>query len=150
MKRLALLMLVCAIAVVSIALCGCGNKITTETDKGTQTSEESEELPTEEELGVPLYPGAKVYPESSGKITTTTQGDTKEFIGVNLVTNDAYPEVVAWYREKLSGMPGFVDMTASSGSENTLFSVGSGQDGRIVGIDKDASGNTKISIASSF
>jgi hypothetical protein len=133
-------------------LTGCGGTtVEVRTSQGKVTSEVSDKLPTEEEIGIPIYPNARVDKERSGSVTTTTKEGTATFKGANLVTEDPYEEVTAWYEEKLSGMPGYLDMTmgqyATSGS--ALFSVETEKGAKVVAIDKAADGKTKISIASS-
>ncbi|MBU1669531.1 MAG: hypothetical protein KKF41_15535 [Actinobacteria bacterium] len=123
-----------------------GNKIVTETGEGTTTTEVADELPTEEDLGVPIYPDSTYDKESSGSISTTTEEGTSKIVSATLMTDDSVNKVVAWYKDKLSGMPGFSDVTASS--EGALFMVGDEAEGRIVAIDRNAQGKTEISIAS--
>lgn len=139
-------------------LMGCGTKVTVtdketkievDTPEGKVESEVSDRIPTEEELGLPIYPDAELDKESSGTVDTTTEEGTASFKGVNLITDDPFSEVVAWYREKLSGMPGFLDMTLGQDSgENALFSVGTEGEAKIVGVEKAPNGKTKISVAS--
>ena len=167
MRRMLVLVMAAALFIGAVAVAGCGKskvtmetdegkvevsekggKITTETDKGKTVTEVSDKVPTEEELGVPVYPNAKVDKDSSGSITTTTEEGTSTFVGASLVTDDSFSEVVAWYKEKLSGKPGFVDLSMGS-TETALFSVGTEEEGRIVAIETNEDGKTQISIASS-
>lgn len=154
-KLLALTALLLALALIT----GCGSKVTVtdkeidvkvKTPEGDVESKVSDDVPTEAELGLPVYPDAEIDEETSGSVETTTEEGTATFKGVSLITDDDFDAVVAWYREKLSGMAGFFDMTMGQADSGTaVFSVGTDKTYKVVTIEKSASGNTKINVASS-
>ncbi len=73
----------------------------------------------EAELGVPLYPGAKVGEGASSKVSTPDG----TMYTVMLQTPDATDKVAAFYREKLKGMSAgkqMMDMSGADGSANLV------------------------------
>jgi len=89
---------------------GCGAKTTPgKSGDQAQGAEEgnytvSEQAPTEEQLGVPIYPGAQLVPGSGGVTTSGgSEGDVTN-VGAIYETDDGLDEVVAWYTGKL-GQP---------------------------------------------
>lgn len=120
MKRRLFVALVALLALGALCLAGCGSKakvsldgkdgkVEVETEKGDVEIETK--APTEAELGAPIYPGAKAVENASG---TVTQGDTS-YSASEFVTDDSVSDVLAWYRDELSGKPGFMDMSAPEG-----------------------------------
>lgn len=81
---------------------GQGGKLKVESESGETTIEVSEEAPSEEELGVPVYPGAE-YVEGSGVSGKVTSGEGGEFetSGAEFTSADGIEQVAAWYRERL-------------------------------------------------
>jgi hypothetical protein len=120
---------------------GESGTVTMEGENGEEsTIEVQEQVPSEESLGAPIYPGS-VYVEGSGVSGTTTSGD-KELTanGAEFTTGDDISKVVSWYKGKL-GEP----MAASA--EVTTWML-QGQDGAITTVIVELSeGTTKITIA---
>ncbi|MBU1669968.1 MAG: zinc ribbon domain-containing protein [Actinobacteria bacterium] len=103
----------------------------------TQTKS-SKEMPTEEQIGLPIYPNAKVslgYEEGS-------DNDSEHYKSVGLETDDDVDKVLAWYKDKLSGIKGFNDL--SEEAEGFLFIDDGGKKSRNVLITKDDWGATSI------
>lgn len=102
---------------------------------------------TEEQLGVPIYPGAE--PERDGSGSVSVGGGSAGWLGVAAYrTNDPVDEVVAFYREKL-GSDVTVAEQSTSGKKSAVFQLESPKGWRMVTIAEDDSENiTKIVIAS--
>jgi hypothetical protein len=151
MKK-ALLVLMAALMVMAITgLVGCGGtsvKVDTGTGKVEVSSPKGSlkietKTPTEAELGVPIYPGAKAIQEGS---ISTTEGQSSYSALAPFVTDDSVSKVVAWYKEKLQGKAGFTDMSTPEGG---LFSFQSGNETKIVTIGPgtvELKGKTAIAI----
>jgi len=128
-KALVLLMLL-GLVVSLIGLVGCGDKeetistpfgdvtveedngeVTYETDEGDVTYDVSDEAPSENELGAPIYPDSEYVPGSGG--TATASGPEGDFTtaGAEFTTNDSYDDVVEFYTDEL-GDPLIEDSTA--------------------------------------
>lgn len=123
-------------------------EITTRTEEGETRTRVSDELPSEEELGVPIYPDSEVDPDSSGSVTTTTEEGTSRFSGVVLVTGDSPEKVIAWYKEKLAGEPNFSEFTMDDqNGTSALFTFGTEANAKTVAIEA-SNGKTEIAIAS--
>ncbi len=88
-------------------------KVVIEGEGGEDTTlEVSETAPTEQDLGVPIYPGAEYVP-GSGQSLKTTQGESELFaIGAEFTAADGYEKVVGFYEDKL-GSPNMVEETVS-------------------------------------
>jgi len=152
MKKAFMILLASLLLLGAIGLVGCGGaKVKVDTEEGSvdvQTSEGSVKLntktPTEAELGVPIYPNAKAVENASGSVT---EGD-KTYTAVQLVTDDPVATVLEWYKGKLSGKPGYIDMSTPEGgilsfqADNEIKSV-------IIGPGQvDQKGKTTIAITS--
>lgn len=171
MKKTAAVLLV-AILVLAVALAaGCGSSdVTVKTDEGEVTTSEKDgtvkvegedgetvvttsEKISEEDIGVPIYPDAQMDEDTAGSVSSkNAEGETTWSVAV-MWTEDSVEDVVAWYRDKLSGKPGFTDMSAASGGEamgmmmfqagdNTLKTVTIGKN------TVDRPGTTSIAISS--
>jgi hypothetical protein len=126
--RSILAVLACAV-LVAAAVTGCGRSKTVKTADGTATVTEkgdettvtfqgedgegtfefgSEVKVSEEEVGIPFYPGAKAV--HTGQMTQTGE-DQGEFIQVYLTTPDSVDKVKAFYQEKLPGAKTPMEMT---------------------------------------
>ncbi|RJP26799.1 MAG: hypothetical protein C4536_15255 [Actinobacteria bacterium] len=120
---------------------GESGKVTLEGENGEETTIEVEEqVPSEESLGAPIYPGSE-YVEGSGVSGTTTSGD-KELTasGAEFTTKDDISKVVSWYKGKL-GEP----MAASPEVTTWMFQ---GQDKAVTTVIVEPfEGKTKITIA---
>ena len=158
MKKMLVLLLITALVMGVVALAGCGEKkVTIEgedgevditekdgdvsvTDEGGDTTKITTDV-SEDDLGVPFYPGAEVTMGSV--VSSSGEG------GASLSTKDSIAEVSAWYKDKLSGEPSFVDTSMDiEGEEVGWFSFQSGDSVATVMIVQDeTSGQTSINIA---
>ncbi len=105
---------------------------------------------TEEELGVPIYPGAEAQKDGTSSVSISGgSAETRGWIGVAVfVTEDGMDEVVAFYREKLSKGVRTVE-TTNDGKRSAVFQVQAPQGWRMVTVEEDgAEATTKIVIAS--
>jgi hypothetical protein len=131
--RKAFLVLTVALLVIGaagLAGCGCGgtgvnvNKdngsININSEKGSVSL--NNKTPTEAELGVPIYPNAKAVENASASYT---EGQTT-YTAAQFVTGDPVATVITWYKGKLSGKPGFIDMSTAEGG------ILSFQDGNVI------------------
>lgn len=102
MRKFGVPAVMCALLAGMVALVGCGGSVSTG------------KMPTEAELGVPIYPNAKMDENSQLAFQ-----DTKVAV---MWTEDASDKVIAWYRDKLRGKPGYnaID-TSQIGQNATLF-----------------------------
>ena len=102
-----------------------------------------------QDLGVPIYPGAEVEEGTAGKVETSDEEGTESMAGAVLRTNDSVDDVIAWYRDKLSGMPGFQDTSMEmEGEKLGMFSVQKGDETVTVMIAASDEGNyTEIVIS---
>lgn len=126
MKKAIVAMLAVFLVLGAAALVGCGSKsISVNTDKGSlniNTDKGSVQLntktPTEAQLGMPIYPGAKASANSSASYSQGGQATSV----AQFVTTDSVEKVVAWYKEQLSGKPEYRDMTTVQGGIITFRS----------------------------
>jgi hypothetical protein len=115
-------------------------KVTVEGEEGEADIEVSEQVPTEEDLGVPIYPGAAYIP-GSGVAARTTSGES-EFIltGAEFTTTDDYRNVTDFYRAALKLDP-------AEESETVTDWLYQDETGQLVLITIEiVEGNVKISI----
>lgn len=138
MKKGLTLLVLLALTVSLLATVGCGEKKTTVStpegkmtvseddgsgsvtitgDDGEMTYSADDKAPTEDELGAPIYPGAKYVQGSGGTLTTTTDGETSTMSSGEFTTTDSYVKVVEWYTGKL-GTP------FASDSEDSIWMPG--------------------------
>ena len=126
MKKALIIILALALAMALMAIVGCGGDDTTtaESEEGTTTVQEDgeevsvepdgdEEVPTDEELDSPLYPGAE-YKEGTALIEDYGQG----YADAEAVwtTDDDIDTVVAWYTGELD-----VEVVDASDEEKQEF-----------------------------
>ena len=128
MKKAIILFLAAACVVAVLIVSGCGGgeqtsqgfedltvektgeggesgKVTFEGEGGESSIETSEQIPTEENLGAPIYPGAE-YVAGSGITSRTTSGEKELLVsGAEFTTGDAYIDVANWYVQKLEMQP---------------------------------------------
>jgi hypothetical protein len=161
MKKFIGLMLVAVLVVGLAALVGCGGTKTTtktgevevETDKGT--TKVSGEV-TEKDIGVPVYPGAKMDEDAAGTIKSENKEGESVFSAAVLWTDDPVSEVIAWYRDELKDKPNFMDLTAGipttgTEEETAVLSYQEGDTYKMVTIGKgtvDHPGKTEITVSS--
>lgn len=148
MRKALVLLLLVVLAVSLIAITGCGDdettiktpegevtfeedggSVTIETEEGDVTYEGTDRPPTEEELGVAVYPGAD-YVEGSGAVTTvsTPEGEATTATA-QYVTDDDFGDVVAFYEGEL-GRPLVVEEI--SGQATWTETMG---DGTVIVVD---------------
>ena len=160
MKKFIGVMLVAMLVVGLAALGGCGGKKTTtvtktgeiETNEGTTTVT----TVTEKDIGVPIYPGAKMDKNSAGTVKSKNEKGVEVWSAAVLWTEDPVSEVIAWYRDELKGKPGFTDLTQGlsstvTGEQTGLFAFQEGDAFKMVAIgagNVDHPGKTEIAITS--
>jgi hypothetical protein len=161
MKKFIGVMLVAMFVVGLAALGGCGGKKTTtvtktgeiETNKGTTTVTATV---TEKEIGVPIYPGAKMDKNAAGTVKSKNEKGVEVWSAAVLWTDDPVSEVIAWYRNELKDKPGFTDLTqgltmSATEQQSGLFAFQEGDAFKMVAIgagNVDHPGKTEIAITS--
>lgn len=129
---------------------GEGGKVTLKSEEGDTTYQWSDKAPTEEELGMPIYPGAQYVAGSGGSGSFAGEQGAATVVGAEFTTTDSFDKVLAWYTGKL-GQPAYVE----DGKEATWMS-GMGisesdhkaEEGEIATLSiKAESGKVKISIS---
>jgi hypothetical protein len=86
---------------------GQGGKVTVEGESGETTYEVGEEIiPTEAELGAPLYPGAQYVAGSAIPAKITTADGEVTLIKAEFTTAKAKDLIVKWYTSRLGEPPG--------------------------------------------
>lgn len=93
---------------------GGGETTTTVTtpEGGTITAKGNATV-TEEEVGVPFYPGAAQNPEKTTKISGSGDGKTGEMIMISLSTTDSFDKVVEFYKSKMPKNAQLIQMNAN-------------------------------------
>ena len=130
MKKALVLLMLMGLVLSLVVVAGCGGDketvstpygdvtvdedsgdVTYETDEGDVTYDVSDEAPSEDELGAPIYPDAEYVPGSGG--TASASGPEGEFTtaGAEFTTGDSYADVVEFYTDEL-GDPLIEDATA--------------------------------------
>lgn len=120
--------------------------MTIKTEEG-ETSFSSENL-TEEDLGIPIYPGATMVDEEvSSYMDKDAEGNITSLVA-SLQTKDPVADVVAWYREQLSGEQDFSEIGGVDGMG--MFSILSDGMRITLAIDEDVedTGLTIIQVTS--
>lgn len=164
MKKLLVLSLILGLCVALVAVTGCGKKessvelpggeevqveedggkVTIESEEGKTTYEGGEKEPTEEDLGVPIYPDSDFVPGSGGAATATSEGQTTIYAGGQWTTEDDFEDVVDWYSGKL-GEPMYT--TSEGGTNSAAWMIGDmeGENVTTVTIEEEA-GKVTITI----
>ena len=135
--------LLTAIFIFSLAaalLAGCGRDEPATKEEGNYIV--SEEAPTEEQLGVPIYPGAKLVPGSGGMTGSGGGAGDVTNVGGIYETDDGFDRVVVWYTDKL-GQP-FSEIPGEA--KETTWMIGQGSDDIIVVSIIKKGGRASISI----
>lgn len=120
MKRLLAIVVCLGLLSAMLVLAGCGKKtstiktsegevsveegegkVTYRSEEGEVTYESSEKVPTEEDLGAPIYPGSEYVEGSGSKVTGTSEGQKVSTAEAQFTTEDAIDKVISWYRDKL-------------------------------------------------
>jgi hypothetical protein len=102
---------------------------------------------TEEQLGVPIYPGAVQTKDGSVSISGTGAEKSGQFNVASFTTDDDIDEVVTFYREKIGEGAQTLD-TRQDGKRSVVFNTQREQGWRMVTVQEDDEGKTKITIAS--
>ena len=103
---------------------------------------------TEEQLGVPIYPGAVPTKDGGSVSISAREAGKSGWLGVaNFTTDDEIDEVVAFYREKIGEGAQTVD-TEQDGKRSVVFNTQREQGWRMVSVQEGDEGKTKITIAS--
>jgi len=85
---------------------GKGGKVTVEGGEGEKTYEVGEErIPSEEELGAPIYPGAEYVPGSGVPAKISTESGETTLIKAEFRTSKSPSKVIEWYKTKLGDPP---------------------------------------------
>lgn len=150
MRKGLAIVVIAMVAVGLLALVvGCGGKKTVKTDEGETTYTTGI---TEEDLGVPLYPGAELDEGAAGTIKTETEEGEEIWAGAILWTNDDISKVIDWYKDKLSGKPEFTDSSMDiEGEKLGMLTFQEGDTVKYVMITEgleDTKGKVQISITS--
>ena len=74
-------------------------KVDIETEEGKATIETGKKIPTEKELGVPVYPGSEV--EGSVSWSYTGEEGAGKVSGATLITTDSVDQVLEFYKSKV-------------------------------------------------
>lgn len=148
MKKIVTVLVLAALAIGLLGLAGCGSsggtatqpteeKTTAKTDEGTKT--DSGRAVTVDEVGFPVYPGAKLNENASMKVSGTENGSKVTYSVAQLWTNDPADKVIAWYKSELSGEPNFMDLSMQG---QAMFIWGSGTTARWVSVGPGMQENT--------
>jgi len=120
---------------IALGLAGCGTTAVKVGNSGTKTtasqSQEtvSSHVPTEAEVGVPVYPGARLNENES--MSFTNANGQKTYSVARLWTADPIAEVTAWYQKQLSGKPEFKQLATETTSAGTATMFTWSENGKI-------------------
>jgi len=92
-----------------------GGEVTYETEEGEGKYKVTEEEPSEEDLGAPVYPDAEYVEGSGGTVSGSSEEGEFTTSGAEYRTGDDFNKVVGWYKDKL-GEPMYIDTTANEAS----------------------------------
>lgn len=122
---------------------GQGGKVTLSGDDGESTYEVGEEkVPSEEELGAPVYPGAEYVPGSGIPLKKSSAEGDVSIITAEFSAAVAAQKVINWYSGKL-GNPSLID--ESTGETAWVFK---NEAGEVIDVTvKSQEGATRITIA---
>lgn len=160
MKKWMIMFLVLGLFMGLLAVAGCGGEaeetssgevtvgeegesVTMETEEGTVTYEGGEDEPSEEDLGVPIYPGAEYVSGSGGSATATTEEGATLYAGGEWITDNGIDEVVDWYTDKL-GDPDYT--TSEGGQKSVIWMKGDTSDNITTVTITEEDGEVKITI----
>ena len=121
MKKALVVLLAALLVAGAVGLVGCG-KTAVKVETG---------VPSEAELGVPVYPGAEGVKNAAASVTESD----KTYSAAQFVTDDPVSKVLDWYKNELKGEPGFIDMSTAeggilsfqAGTEIKTVTIGPGQ-----------------------
>ena len=125
MRKITVTLMVLVLVTGIFAIAGCGGGTTTtgvtstKTATTTPTTDGKEQKKsitvTDAEFGAPVYPGARMD-ENAGFKNSEGVYEVAE-----LWTNDSTDKVIAWYKEKLAGMPGYHEQALTEGGINEMI-----------------------------
>ncbi len=102
---------------------------------------------TEENLGVPIYPGAKVVEDSgSVRFSGGAQKGSATIGGASFTTRDPVNAVVEFYKAKLGKQVNIVEST-SEGKHVVVLNVVSDKGWKTITVEDEGNGVTKVAIA---
>lgn len=117
MRRVTVIMAVIIVLFLFLMAAGCGNKEQAESPgsdrRASDDTSEPEEIfvtITEDEIGVPIYPGALAIESLLLEGSNAIGECDYKYSSAELSTDDTVEEVTDWYREALSGKPGFEEI----------------------------------------
>jgi hypothetical protein len=109
-----------------VGLAGCGSSTGKVSSTGTSPSPVSRpteatsvpsHVPTEAEVGVPVYPGARLNENES--MSFTDKNGNKTYSVARLWSTDPVPKVTDWYVSQLSGKDQFKQIAAQTTAAGT-------------------------------
>jgi hypothetical protein len=164
MKRILVFALLIGVLIASLSLmAGCGGSKTVQTPEGSVTTQDngnsgtvttpdgsttySDQAPTEEQLGAPIYPGANYVEGSGGYASGTSSTGQYSAASGEFTTSDDFDTVLAWYTGKL-GAPVYTGTASDSDSSQEAIWV-STSSGHAVSVTLDQKSDaTHITIGS--
>lgn len=129
MKKILVMLMLLALVAGLVAIAGCGDdkktvetplgdvtveedggEITYETEEGDVTYDVSDEAPSEDDLGAPIYSDAEYVPGSGGVVSGSSEEGEFTTAGAEFTTSDSFDDVVEFYTDEL-GEPLLMDET---------------------------------------
>lgn len=159
MRKKALpLFVIAAVLVTLLLVTGCGKTTVTVDEKelDVETEEGSVKVTTgdvsEEELGMPVYPGAEMDKDAGGSVKTEGADGKASWSTAVLWTDDPLEKVISWYKGELSGLPGYTEVNNMGGTpdeQGAMFMFQSGDTMKTVtiGTDTTTAGKERTVIA---
>lgn len=115
-----------------------------ETKEGTLTVKSGSQTVSEAEVGVPIYPGAKVV--STSQMAETKDAGSGKASTYSFTTNDGFDKVVGFYKTNLKNVQHSMDQTMGD-QKMSMFMTGQEGDMRTIQVMANASGGpTNIQI----
>ncbi|MDD3717201.1 MAG: hypothetical protein PHP28_00880 [Actinomycetota bacterium] len=127
MKKILVLLMLLTLVAGLVAVAGCGDdkktvstpmgdvtveeeggEVTYQTEEGDVTYDYSDEAPSEEDLGAPIYPDAEYVEGSGGVVSGSSEEGEFTTAGAEFTTSDSFADVVDFYTDEL-GDPFIVD-----------------------------------------
>lgn len=95
---------------------------------------------TEADLGIPIYPNAKLVPGLAIEmdIPSKLRGYKFHYLCAVYETQDAYPQVAGWYKAALTPRGATVDEFMTSTGKNVLFRIVTDTDRWVVSVQQSA------------
>lgn len=157
MRKTMIVLLAAALVAGAILVTGCGStKVAVDKENGEVeistpegNAKVSTKQPTESQIGIPIYPGAKMDENSSLSVSGETGSGTGSIDVAVLWTPDSPDKVIAWYKDALAGKPEFQVQLATD--SEALMTFKDGNKVKLVTIGRDTvthPGMTTIGISS--